>query len=500
VNPGRRRSFIVIVAGVVVTLALVVGFVVLHRQPRTVSELTLHAAAFTIGLPESGVIQYPQVQTVSSQIAGNIGHIYVASGERVAAGQLLATIVNPQIVSGAQSSAAAFRAASARAQSAEVTDTTNVAQAQANLEAARARLAQAREDEAAGLQSGPGYPEATAALQRAQAEGNAATAATDLREARRLYLAYRDLYANKAVSRDDLDRAQAKYEEAQVAYRQAQVRLGSVDVQLSRSRAVLSDNLRSAEDGFAQAQAALAAARVESSSGDVAAASAEAAQAGSEYAFAREQANATEVRAPYDATVLSVATEKNDALRPLQPGDAIDVGQPLVTLTSKPAFVVRTRVDEQDVIDVHAGQRVLITGEDFPGRVLSGHVVEVSPLAQAAADSTSAPRTVATTIAVDRAPAFLRDGMSVDINILTTDIRSAIVVPNDALVRDGTAAYVYLVRGGRAYRQPVRLGLSNETSSVIVYGLHAGDVIVTETVTGLDDGTAVAPESAESRS
>jgi RND family efflux transporter MFP subunit len=489
VDAGRRKFLIV--AGTALLLVAIVAFIGLHRTARAVPVVTASYTAFAIALPESGVVQYPQIQTMSSEIAGTIGRIAVKTGDSVKAGQLLVTIENPQIASEAQSTGAAYRAASARAVSTEVTDTSNVVQAQANLEAARARLAQAHQDVASGLQSGLGYGTTTASDQRAQADANLANAATALREAQRVYFAYRDLYANKAISRDQLDRAEATYEQAQVADRQARITRSSLGSQLVRSRTVLADNLRSAEEGFAQAQAALAAARVEAGGGDVAAASAEAARAGSEHAFAQEQADAAHVRAPYDAIVLSVATEKSDSLRPLQPGDAIGVGAPLVTLSARRAFVVRTRVDEQDVINVHLGERVQITGEDFPGHVLSGHVVEVAPIAERADSASTTSRMVATTIAVDRPPEFLRDGMSVDVNILTTDLPHAIAVPNDAVVRQDGATYVYVVRKGNAYKQVVRIGFSNETSSTIASGLSAGDVVVAQDVPGLTDGAAV---------
>ncbi|MFY9720758.1 MAG: biotin/lipoyl-binding protein, partial [Candidatus Cybelea sp.] len=154
VDAGRRKFLIV--AGTVVLLVAIVAYIGLHRTARAVPVVTAGYTAFAIALPESGVVQYPQIQTMSSEIAGTIGRIVVKTGDSVKAGQLLVTIENPQIASEAQSTGAAYRAASARAVSTEVTDTSNVVQAQANLEAARARLAQARQDVASGLQSGLG--------------------------------------------------------------------------------------------------------------------------------------------------------------------------------------------------------------------------------------------------------------------------------------------------------------------------------------------------------
>ncbi|MBV8530725.1 MAG: efflux RND transporter periplasmic adaptor subunit [Candidatus Eremiobacteraeota bacterium] len=489
----RGRIRFTIAVGAVLLLAIVIAILQFRRAPKTVPVITVAYTPFSIELPESGVVQYPQIQTLSSEIAGNVERIYVKSGQRVAEGQLLATLENPQIVANAQSSEAAYGSAAAKAQSVQVTGGSNVVQAQANVETARTRLAQAQQDLANGLQSGLGYGETTAAEQRAQAAANLATATTNLREARRQYLAYRDLYDQKAVSRDQLDQVEAKYEQSQGAFDQARLASASLGSQLTRSHAVLEDNLRSAQEGFAQAQAQLAAARVDAGAGDVAAAQAEAKRAGAEYAFAREQANATRIRAPFDATVLAVASEKSDPLRPLQPGDAIDVGQPLITLAVQRGFVVRTRIDEQDVINVRLGERVRISGEDFPGQTLNGRVVEISPMAQRSGDASSAPRTVATTIAIERPPSFLRDGMTTEATILTTDVHAAIAVPNDAIVRDAAGrTFVYVVRSGTARMQPVRVGAANEAKSEIVSGLTPGDVIVAQNVPGLGDGDAVA--------
>jgi len=489
-DSGRGRFFAV-VGGVLVAAAIVVAILYARRTPRAVPTVTVTYVPFTIDLPESGVVQYPQIQTISAQTAGNVGRIFVKPGERVSGGQLLATIVNPQVTANAAGAGAAYRSASAKEESVAVTGGSNVVQAEANLETARMRLAQAQQDLANGLQPGLGYGQNTAAEQRAQAEANLATATTNLREAQRMYFAYRDLYREKAVSHDQLDQAEARYEQAKGAYSQAHLAYASLGDQLTRSHEVLEDNLRSAQEGFAQAQAQLAAARVESGSGDVAAAQAEASRSASEYALARQLAEAMRVRAPYDATVLTVASEKNDPLRPLQPGDAVDAGQPILTLAAERGFIVRMRVDEQDVINVHLGQRARITGEDFPGRTLTGHVVEISPIAQKTGEGASASRTVATTVAIDHPPPFLRDGMGASVDILTIDVRRAIAVPNDAVLRDATGTYVFVVRDGMASRQAVRVGSTNETDAVILSGLRPGNVIVARNVVGLRDGEAI---------
>lgn len=476
-----------IVAGGLVLLVLVAAVAGRgrHSSATTVRQQTVSYATFTTKLPENGVIQRPRTQTLAAMISGNVGNIFVHAGDRVASGQLLATIENPQIVNTAQTSADAYRSAAAHAQSAAL-------QARASLISARTRLTQAQADLANGSQSGLGYGGGSAADQRAQAEANVANAQTNLSDAQRVYAANRDLYANKAISLDALQQSKVKYELAKTTYDQAVRALHSLGAQQGREQGVLVENLRSAQQAYQQAQAAA----------DATAAEADASRAGSEYQFAADQAARTQIRAPFAGVVLSVASQASDALRPIQPGDTVQAGQTMFTLGGDSAFIVRTKVDEQDIINVHLGQRATITGEDFPNKTLSGHVIAISPVAQKSDDPSSTARQIITTIRLDGSPAFLRDGMSVDVDILTTDLPHAIVVSNDSIVKDKGKSFVYAVNQGVAHKRPVRVGQSNDTQSVILSGLHPGDVIVAEKPVEVVDGgpVAAAPSAAPSKS
>ena len=474
----RYITLLLVVVGLVAVVA-VAGIAGRRGSHATsVRTQTISYTNFVVKLPENGIIERPQVQSIPAQVSGNLGSVFVRAGQSVAAGQLLATIDNPQIMSNAQGAADAYRAQAAHAQSAQASSRTSIAQAQAGLESARARLTQARQDLANGSQSGLGYGGSTAADQKAQAQANLENARTNLAEARRMYDADASLFRENAVSRDTLDQAKAKLDQAQVTYNQAaQARL-SVGAQLSRSAQVLQDNVRSAQEAYAQAQAALDAATVQASSGDVAAAYADVGKARSDYAFAADEAARTQIRAPFSGTILSQAAQSTDALRPLQPGDAVTAGQTLFTISGNSGFIVRTTVDEQDIINVRVGQRANVTGEDFPGKTLSGHVVAISPIAQKSQDVSSTARQVLTTVRLDNPPPFLRDGMSANVDILTTDIRHALVVPTAAITAEKGKKYVFVVTGGVAHKRAVRVAQSNDTQTVVVAGLTSRDQIV----------------------
>ncbi len=487
---NRRTRSIVIVA--IVALVALAGFALAKpgKNALAVRETVVRYGKFTTTLPETGVVQLPRTITVPAGVAGTLGNLGVRAGDRVAAGETLATILNDQLLSSVSDAESTLAAARGKAESIAENNAvlpaqnrSAVLQAQANLVASRSQLTQARQDLVAGAQSGLGYGGSTAQSQVVTADSALARAATDLGEAKRTYDADTYLYAQKGLSHDALLQSQARYAQAQVAYNQAQSEKVILGGTLSREGQVLRDRVRSAQDAVAQAQAALASARAsagESKAGDLASAQADVARAEADLAYARDQASRLDVRAPFAGIVQSVATQTGDALRPVQPGDAVTQGESLFTLAADDDFIVRTKVDEQDVAGLRLGQRAIVSGEDFGGAKLPGRVVAISPVAQRSEDPSNTSRQVVTTIALEKKLPFLRDGMTVDVDIVTHDREHVLTVPTDALRKDEKGTYLFVVAQGHARRVAARVGGQNDSEAVIASGVHAGDVVVAD--------------------
>jgi HlyD family secretion protein len=488
---NRRRNTLIVIGGIV--LLVIVAFVTTRGRGGEIAVRMqpVHYATFTTTLPETGVVQHPRLITIPAGVSGNMGSIAVKAGDRVIEGQLLATIVNPQLVSNlndaegsAESAQGRYRSALAAHNALPAQNNSSIVQAQAAVVQARSQLNQAREDAIAGQQSGLGYTGTTAEEQRLAAQVALDKAATDLREAKRTYDANTDLYAQKAVSRDALEQSRARYEEAQVTFNQAQRERAILGTTLTRQSGVLRDRVRAAEDQLRQSQAALTSAQAsaaEDKSGDVSAAGGDAARGQSDLAFASDQVGRLAIRAPFSGIVASVASQTGDPLRPLQPGDAINAGQVVFTMSDSERYIVRTRVDEQDIAGLRPGQRAIVSGEDFAGKKLSGHVTAISPLAIKSDDPSNTSRQILTTIVLDQSLPYLRDGMTVDVDIVTSNIPHVLAVPVDALRKDEKGKnYVFVSRKGRAVRTDIKIGAKNDTSAVIVSGLHDGDVVISD--------------------
>jgi multidrug efflux pump subunit AcrA (membrane-fusion protein) len=472
-----------------------------------VRAVTVAYGRYQTKLPESGVIQRPQTRTLAALVPGNVGEIFVHPGQHVSAGQLLATIANAQLVDAEATTHDAYLAAQGRARSAvssnAVLPTQNrsaVVQAQATLETARFTLNQALQDQRAGTQSGLGYGGTSAAQQRAAADTNVAQRETDLREAKRIADADRDLYAQKALARSTLDADVAKLELAQSAYDQARRDRNETYAQIARQSPVLADRVKADRDAVTQAQAALAAARAnaaEDKTGDVAAAQADAQHAYEDWRYAADQVGRLRIVAPFAGVVQTIATQSSDSLRTLQPGDAVTVGQAMVTISDDTGFVVRAKVDEQDVSAVQPGQAANVSGEDLGSTVLHGHVALIGATAQKSDDPSNTSRQIITTIALDGTRPFLRDGMTVDVDIITVDLPHVLVVPADAIRRDAAGKpYAFVVAKGRATKRSLTLGPTNDTQAVVSRGLRTGEVVVSDRNLGIVDGILVNPTSA----
>jgi HlyD family secretion protein len=315
------------------------------------------------------------------------------------------------------------------------------------------------------------YNQAQASIQTAKTNAQNArvtyqaavdTAKSNLDESKRVYDADVALFAQKAIPRNQLDADRAKLEQMQVQYDQAvrQLKLGAVT-------------------GYSQDSVQIA--------------EATARKMAIVNASNQQQLSFERIAAPFSGVIQAVATQPNDPLTPLHAGDPVTQGQALFTIAEGGNYIVKAQVDEQDILNVHPGQAVIVSGQDFPNKHIPGHVVQIAPVAVKSTDASSTAKQVLTTIRLDRSPSYLKDGMTVDVDILTSNIRNALLVPSDAIVNEKGKSFVYVVRKGVTHKTAVKTGKSNDSQTIVLSGIAANDTIVAQKNPGLRDGARVTP-------
>lgn len=250
-----------------------------------------------------------------------------------------------------------------------------------------------------------------------------------------------------AAAKAQLDLAKAPYTAADLAKAQAAVDVAAQQLKLAEQPYTKHDE-EAARAAVQQAQAALEMATV-----------------------TRDQAI---IRAPIDGVV---------AQKLLAVGALAAPTTPIVTLID-PGVDVVVAVDPRIAATLQVDQSATITSDALPGTAIPATIALIAP----AVDPQS--RTIAVKVVPRDSPAGLKDGMLVQVALVTATHRGVIAVPSDAIVQRNGQPTVYVVANGVATPRAVQTGLTDGTRTEITQGLTAGEVVV---VSGQDQLTGAQP-------
>ena len=88
-------------------------------------------------------------------------------------------------------------------------------------------------------------------------------------------------------------------------------------------------------------------------------------------------------------------------------------------------------------------------------------------------------------------PHMLAVDMPLQLDIDAEERTDTVLIPAEAIVRDGGQAVIFIAAGSRAERRPVKTGIEDEARIEITEGLRAGELVITRGQLGLTDGAAV---------
>ena len=248
------------------------------------------------------------------------------------------------------------------------------------------------------------------------------------------------------------------------------------------SEAKLDEARRGADVALAQQMNARAQSAANADRGtDVAQAQAQLALANAATAAARARLTQTVVLAPADARVLT---------RVVEPGQIVQPGRALFSLALTGPVQLVAQVDERYLEQLQVGQTASVLADAFPQARFAARVQHISPLVDAQRGA------VEVKFALPQAPpAFLREDMTLSLEVETARRDSALVVPVAALRGDlsntaalrgdlpSTAALhgdsVLIARNGRVEERKVRLGLRTLEAVEVLEGLAVGDIVLT---------------------
>lgn len=205
-------------------------------------------------------------------------------------------------------------------------------------------------------------------------------------------------------------------------------------------------------------------------------------QARAGVALARARWGYARLSAPVAGTLIA---------RQVEVGDVVQPGRSLMTLSPLGDTQIVAQIDERLLKWLQVGQSARVSADAFPQHRFTARLVYINPGVDPQRGS------VEVKLRVDQPPDYLRQDMTVSVDIATNHRTQVLQVPEKFLLGDGSGPFwVYRLQGGRASRVEVMPGMRAEGWVEIEQGLHDGDVVVTSETSSLRDGQRVYASSA----
>lgn len=487
----------------------------------SVSVTQVKAAAASDDLTLPGNIQAVQQTAIVARASGYVQRWYADIGDKVKAGQLLATISTPDVdqqVTQARAQVSQTQAAQQQALANVNGQQSNLAQAEANASRGEAQYQQARTD-LARAQAALAQAQEGSAQQRAQL----AQAKSNLNLAQVTARRYQNLLSEGAIDQQTTDQAVASYEtnQANVQALSASLRASLANVRAFTSAVGSSRaNVKAYADGIRAGQAAVGAAAANvraaraaatASEANIRAAQANVARLASLQGFNR-------VTAPFSGVItarnvdagafisssggpLGGGSSVGDATAGTSTQGAAASGNPLgggsspggggqsgslFSLAQTNALRVYVNIPQTYIGVVSAGQPVDITVQELTGQKFKGTISR----AAGALDPSS--RTLVSEVRLANPKGTLTPGMFAQVHLHVPHPPGAVIIPGGALVTNADGTQVILVdKNDKLHYQTITLGRDLGKTLEVTQGLSVGQQIVASPSDDLKEGQKV---------
>lgn len=184
----------------------------------------------------------------------------------------------------------------------------------------------------------------------------------------------------------------------------------------------------------------------------------------------------TALRAPFAGTL---------GTRHADPGAMLNAGDKIVVLEDRSKLLVEIRVPSRYLPQVRPGMEVSLDVPYLAENLGRGRLILVD--GSVSADT----RSILLRAEVDNSAGRLTTGLFVRVVLRLAMRPDAVVVPEQAVVRELVGAFVFVVEDGVAKRRAVQLGVYRDGIVEVAQGLKAGERVVTVGAFRLRDGDRV---------
>jgi RND family efflux transporter MFP subunit len=261
-----------------------------------------------------------------------------------------------------------------------------------------------------------------------------------------------ELQQQKASNLTDIDKARLSLEKAERDYKRAQ--------ELLNEKLISQEVYDDTKTAFDLAKNALE-------------------RAQKDLAITEERLTKTEVRAPFDCTVLT---------RPVSIGQAVsgsggfNSGTEVLSIADLGSMIINAQVNQADVPRLKSGETVEVAVEAVPGLKVYGTVERISPQATIKNNMKGYPARIVLKNVDER----VRPGMTANVKIPVASADSVTAVPLSAVFTEKNPdseqmeRFVYVQQGEGFEKRDVKVGVADYFYAEIQDGLKPGEVVSLE--------------------
>ena len=244
------------------------------------------------------------------------------------------------------------------------------------------------------------------------------------------------------------------------------------------SQAAVDDAQRAVDVAASQVTSAQAQAKTRTAGGsETLLAQAELGQAIAGQQLARAKLDQGLVYAPNAGVLIS---------RSVEVGDIVQPGKALMVLAASGQMQLLIQIDEKNLSKIALGQKAYASADAFASQRFDALVAYINPGVDAARGS------VEVKLNIVNPPAYLRQDMTVSVDIETARRTATVVMPTNTLEDAATdKPWVLVVRDKRAVKQFVTLGLLGDTRVEVLQGVAKGEGVIPKSKLGIEAGQRV---------
>lgn len=180
------------------------------------------------------------------------------------------------------------------------------------------------------------------------------------------------------------------------------------------------------------------------------------------------------------------------ASRHIKVGSQLALNDAVFDIADTTKLMAHLAIPQTELAKFSSGEAVNVSVDSAPGETVPATIARISPTIDASTGTFRA------TVYLDNRDGRLAPGMFGRFTVAYETHLDATLVPSAAVVVEDGTTVVYLVKDGKAKRQPVETGIESDDHIEIVSGLGGSDVVIVDGQTQLRDGSRVLASANES--